>query len=108
MPRQLLISAAKNSTNWLAVGQSKGPARAVVNLGGGVHAETPEQGRRQVGGRDRIRIGIGADGIASPVDESSTGAPAGQHGVVTEWPVVSASICVYSRATAEFTQGDDQ
>src|SRR4051794_7445152 len=52
----------------LARGDGERAIQGVVELGGGVDAERPEQGGGDVVGRDGIARGIGADPVAGAVD----------------------------------------
>src|SRR5262249_23710959 len=83
-------------------------AGLVVDFGGGVDAETPEDGCRQVGGGDRVGGRKGAHAVTRAVGRASLDAAAGQqHGVAVR-PVVPAAVLVDLRSAPEFTHGDDQ
>ena len=83
--------------------QTVGPAGRVVDLGGGVEAEPPEDRRGQVAGGRGVRRGVGTEPVAGTVDRSAPDAAARQEDGVAVRPVVAARVLVDLGRPAEFT-----
>src|SRR5262249_48605812 len=94
--------------NGLSLGESVRAAGHVADLRRRVQAETGEDRSGQVSGADRVGVRVGADLVASAVDDTPLDAAAGQDDAKAAGPVVTARRLVDLRGAAELADPDHQ
>src|SRR5262249_3179930 len=103
-----LLRMLEQGADRFAFCEPVGTAGTVVDFGGRVDAEAPEEGGGKVAGGHRVGGGEGADLVAGTVNGTTADTATGQDHRVTVRPVIPAGGLVDLRCAPELPQADDE